>query len=74
MQCDEFLIDRFADGIGHGMVLKDPIGYKIEERGPYHCLQGRENLGGYHCGNGIRSIMKTVDVVEHKCQYDDDDQ
>ena len=45
---------------------------KIEERGPQHRLKRREYPRGHDRGDGIRRIVKPVDVIEHQRDRDDE--
>ena len=45
---------------------------KIEERGPQHGLKRCEHPRSHNRGDGIRRIVKTVDVIEHQRNRDDE--
>jgi hypothetical protein len=44
---------------------------KVEQSSPKNCLERREHFGRNDGSDGIGCIVKTIDVVKYKCQYDD---
>ena len=55
---------RFGNGISHTMVFEYEECNGVEDGRPKNRLKRSEYFGGNNGRNGIRCIVKTVDVVE----------
>jgi hypothetical protein len=63
--------ETLTDGLGHRSA-DHKSRHKIEECGPEHCHSGTQDPGRNHCGNGVGTIMETVDEVEDERNRNDD--
>jgi hypothetical protein len=55
-------------------IVEDKKGGEVEDGGPEHGLERRQHFGGNDGCYGNGRIMKSVDVVKHEGQCDDDKQ
>ena len=70
---DEAEIDEFAAHRAGDAGAKGERGYKVEERGPNHGLERRQNARGDDRGDGIGRIVKAIDVIEGERDGNDED-
>ena len=67
-QRDVLLIDRLRHGVGDAKlsddVFRDEESQKVEKGRPYHSLKRREHLCRDNGGDGVGSIVETVDEVK----------
>ena len=69
---DQVEVDEaLADGLGHRRAEEERRN-EIEEGGPHHRLKRREDPRRHDRGDGIRRIVKSVDVIEHQRDRDDE--
>ena len=64
-------IDALNYGFRH-MRAESESGYEVEKRGPDYGLSGREHARCNDGGDGIRRVMKAVNVIKCERNRDDD--
>jgi hypothetical protein len=78
MEGNELGVYPLGNRITDTEFLKNIFGHeeggKVENCCPNNCLKGRKHFGGNNGGNGIGRIVEPIDVVEYKCQNNDNNQ
>jgi hypothetical protein len=53
------------------MVFENEEGHEVEHGCPDHGLAGGKHFGGYHGGNGVGRIVKSIDEIKDQGQGND---
>ena len=73
LPCQDILFHGFSDGIRHSVVFEDKKCGEVENCGPDHRLERRQNFCGYDRCDGVCRIVESIDVIEDKRQRNDGD-